>query len=429
MYTILYIVRSMTQITSAFGHAPASFAHRRRAGVYFNGAQCARELATLDLNGVVTTTVENIVYLTGYDHWPLRTFRDHGVYAVVNADGRRGLVAPLNAGEYLATAELEDCFLVTYGDFFVTLSPDGELSDLDRHWQSMRTGVPHFPDALAALDAVVAEAGLGSGERLAVDGRGIDLATLRRLGDRYPFVADVDGNAVLQRVRRIKTPDEVTLLADVARRTECAMESVFRSAEIGSSETDLWTHYQHACIDAGIVPGHCEVNIGGRASGCFPPDGEVRVQHGDTIRIDCGGRFAGYSSDTGRNACIGPMSPRIKLAEKAIHAGITAMFEMAAPGVRVVDLVARGLETVRANGISDFRRHHLGHGIGLDMYEFPVLSPTQSPDVVLVEGEVLNFEVPFYEMGTGGLQIEDTVLVTNTGVEVLTTCDRLAFSI
>jgi Xaa-Pro aminopeptidase len=117
------------------------------------------------------------------------------------------------------------------------------------------------------------------------------------------------------------------------------------------------------------------------------------------------------------------------LAETAIHAGIAAMFEMAAPGVRVVDLVARGLETVRANGIPDFRRHHLGHGIGLEMYEFPVLSPTQSPDVVLVEGEVLNFEVPFYEMGTGGLQIEDTVLVTNAGVEVLTTCDRLAFSI
>jgi Xaa-Pro aminopeptidase len=61
------------------------------------------------------------------------------------------------------------------------------------------------------------------------------------------------------------------------------------------------------------------------------------------------------------------------------------------------------------------------------MYEFPVLSPTQSPDVMLIEGEVLNFEVPFYEMGTGGLQIEDTVLVTSSGVEVLTTCARSAF--
>lgn len=429
MYTVLYIVCSMTQLTNALGHAPAVFAHHRRAGAHFNNAQCGRELTALDLDGVVTTTVENIVYLTGYDHWPLRTFRDHGVYAVVNAEGRRGLVAPLNAGEYLATAGLEECFLVTYGDFFVTLSPSSELSALDRHWEAMRTATPHFPDALAALDAVVAEVGLGPGDRLALDGRGVDLPTFGRLRDRFSSAADIDGNAVLQRVRRIKTPDEVALLADVARRTERAMESVFRSAEIGSSETDLWTHYQHACIDAGIVPGHCEVNIGDRASGCFPPDVQVRVQHGDTIRIDCGGRRAGYSSDTGRNACVGAMAPRIAQAENAIHAGITAMFEMAAPGVRVVDLVARGLETVRANGIPDYRRHHLGHGIGLDMYEFPVLSPTQSSEVVLMEGEVLNFEVPFYEMGTGGLQIEDTVLVTNSGVEVLTTCARSAFSL
>lgn len=420
----------MTKLTSALDRDEAApFAHRRRPGVYFNDRRCARELNAHALDGVITTTVENIVYLSGYDHWPLRTFRDHGVYAVVNADGRRGLVAPFNAGEYLATAELEDCFLVTYGEFFVTYARENALPDLDQHWESMRTETPHFPDAVTALDAVVCALGLGTGDRLAVDARGIDGTTRQTLHNRYTVVAGVDGNTVLQRVRRVKTADEVALLADVARRTERAMESVFRSAEIGSSETDLWTHYQHACIDAGIAPGHCEVNIGGRASGCFPPDASARVQRGDTIRIDCGGRRAGYSSDTGRNACVGPMSPRIRVAEAAIHAGIAAMFEMAAPGVRVVDLAMRGIETVRANGIPDYRRHHLGHGIGLDMYEFPVLSPTQSPDVMLVEGEVLNFEVPFYEMGTGGLQIEDTVVVTKTGIEILTTCSRSAFTV
>lgn len=420
----------MEHLTALADHdRPTRYAHRRRHGTYFNAVQCTTQLGSLALDGVVTTTVENIVYLTGYDHWPLRTFRDHGVYAVVSADGRRGLVAPFNAGEYLATAEFDDCVVATYGDFFVTRSPEGDFPDLDNHWEAMRTGTPHYPSALAALDAVLTDVGLGGSGRLALDGRGIDLVTLGRLREQHPFVAGVDGNAVLQRVRRIKTPDEVALLADVARRTELAMESVFRSAEVGSSETELWTHYQHACVNQGIVPGHCEVNIGARASGCFPPDPDARVVRGDTIRIDCGGRRAGYSSDTGRNASVGPMSPRIELAENAIRAGITAMFELAAPGVRVVDLVARGIETVRAHGIPDYRRHHLGHGIGLEMYEFPVLSPTQSPDVVLVEGEVLNFEVPFYEMGTGGLQIEDTVLVTASGVDVLTTTSRTALAI
>jgi Xaa-Pro aminopeptidase len=117
------------------------------------------------------------------------------------------------------------------------------------------------------------------------------------------------------------------------------------------------------------------------------------------------------------------------VAEQAIHAATRAMFDMAAPGVRVVDLVRHAISTVRSNGVPGYDRHHVGHGIGLEMYEFPVLSPLQHPDVVLLEGEVLNFEVPFYELGTGGLQIEDTVLVTHLGVEVITQNTRTARSL
>lgn len=413
----------MNSITEGAGR------HVRRAGRYFNAARCASEFAAVNVDGVVASTVENIVYLTGYDHWPLRTFRDHGVFAFVNADGRRGLVAPRNAGEYLAVAGLEDCILYTHGDFFVTEAPRDEFTDTDRRWESVRAETPSFPDAVTAVAAMLTELGFSWSSRLALDDQAISFATRAAIKSQFPFDEAIDGNALLRSVRRVKTPDEVAGLTDVALRTEQAMNAVFRSVEIGTSETELWTRYQHESVNAGMVPGHCEVNIAKRASGCFPPDPDVRAQLGDVIRIDCGGRLNGFSSDTGRNAHIGPMPPRLKLAEQAIHAAITAMFEFAAPGVRVVDLAELAIQTVRDNGVPTYNRHHVGHGIGLEMYEFPVLSPTQDPDVVLLEGEVLNFEVPFYELGTGGLQIEDTVLVTNSGVDVITTNSRTALSI
>ncbi len=401
----------------------------RRTGSYFNAARCASEFAAVNVDGVVATTVENIVYLTGYDHWPLRTFRDHGVFAFVNADGKRGLVAPRNAGEYLAVAELEDCVLYTHGDFFVTEAPRDEFTDMDRRWEAVRAETPSFPDAVSAVTAMLTELGFSWSSRLALDDHAIGFATRAAITSQFPFDDAIDGNALLRSVRRVKTPDEVAGLTDVALRTEQAMNAVFRSVEVGTSETELWTRYQHEAVHAGMIPGHCEVNIAKRASGCFPPDPDVRAQLGDVIRIDCGGRLNGFSSDTGRNAHLGPMPPRLKLAEQAIHAAITAMFDFAAPGVRVVDLADLAIATVRDNGIPGYNRHHVGHGIGLEMYEFPVLSPTQGPDVVLLEGEVLNFEVPFYELGTGGLQIEDTVLVTNSGVEIITTNSRSALSI
>lgn len=394
-----------------------------------NWEGCRELLGEAGVAAAVATTVENIVYLTGYDHWPLRTFRDHGVYAVVTLDGRVGLVAPRNAGEYLAVTELEDGLVFTHGDFLVTQSSREEFTATDLRWEAIRATMPSFASAEEALAVMLKQLGLGPANQLALDDQAIGLASREAIKSRFAVADGVDGNLLLRRVRRVKTEAEVARLREVAVRTERAMNAVFSSVELGDSEVDLWIRYQHEAVEARIVPGHCEVNIGKRASGCFPPDPEVRVQSGDTIRIDCGGRLNGFNSDTGRNAHLGPMTPRLAEAERAIHAGITAMFDLAAPGVRVVDLVRLAISTVRANGVPDYDRHHVGHGIGLDMYEFPVLSPSQASHVVLIEGEVLNFEVPFYELGTGGLQIEDTVLVTRSGIDLLTANSRSSFVI
>jgi Xaa-Pro aminopeptidase len=80
------------------------------------------------------------------------------------------------------------------------------------------------------------------------------------------------------------------------------------------------------------------------------------------------------------------------------------------------------LLTLLGAGIPDYRRHHIGHAIGLEMYEAPLL--VEGSDARLEAGMVVNVETPYYESGYGGFQIEDTVLVTEAGGELLTKADR-----
>jgi Xaa-Pro aminopeptidase len=109
------------------------------------------------------------------------------------------------------------------------------------------------------------------------------------------------------------------------------------------------------------------------------------------------------------------------------------MLAMIRPGVPVGDLFRMGTATVRSSGIPHYQRHHVGHGIGLEFYEAPVLVGAPCDDdagrangsgMTLRSGMVINVELPYYELGLGGLQIEDTVVIRSGGYERLTTSDH-----
>ena len=86
------------------------------------------------------------------------------------------------------------------------------------------------------------------------------------------------------------------------------------------------------------------------------------------------------------------------------------------------DIFNVAVQTVRNSGIPHYQRHHCGHGIGLEFYDPPLISPHDHTKIE--EGMVLNIETPYYELGFGGLQVEDTVLVTESGVRYLTKSSR-----
>ena len=163
------------------------------------------------------------------------------------------------------------------------------------------------------------------------------------------------------------------------------------------------------------------------------PPSNYQIKQGDVIRLEGGCRFEWNFADTGRTAVVGPGDGKLERIYAAILAGERAALELVRPGVQPSELFNAAVAAVRKAGLADYRRHHVGHGIGLEMYEMPLLVPSGKRsdihdigkgEMLLEANMVVNVETPYYELGLGGFQIEDTVVVTSSGFEYLTQAPR-----
>jgi Xaa-Pro aminopeptidase len=139
--------------------------------------------------------------------------------------------------------------------------------------------------------------------------------------------------------------------------------------------------------------------------------------------IDWGARFKGYCSDLTRTLLLGRVSPKIEKAYKVVLEAQQAAIAFLRPGVTTsqTDRIARDL--IAKAGMGDLFGHGLGHGIGLDIHELPTMRKTGGEEE-LRPGMIVTVEPGVYLPGEGGVRIEDDVLITHAGHEVLSSLDK-----
>ena len=127
----------------------------------------------------------------------------------------------------------------------------------------------------------------------------------------------------------------------------------------------------------------------------------------------------GYSSDMARTVAFGAPSRAARELHAALLAGLEAGLSGLGPGVRLADVHAVMLAAVRARGVPGYARGHFGHSLGNDPFseQWPFIAADS--DVAAEPGMVLAVESPYYVDGLGGFIIEDQVLVTSDGIELM----------
>ncbi|HLU63404.1 MAG TPA: Xaa-Pro peptidase family protein [Protaetiibacter sp.] len=357
---------------------------------------------------VLALSGPNFDYATGYRSVSATVHGISPLAALVRSDALL-VVGPVSDSAPGFDAGLVEGDFLAYGRFFFE-SQDGAA-------EATRL-VEQNADYAAGIAAAVQRLGLASA-RIGLDERACPAELRAQLAELLPGVEFVPASDWLAGVRSIKLPGEVELLERSARIVEQAIIAGIEAAGVGVTEAEIAAVVASEMVAAHAEPRFIVVTSGPRSALADAYATGRALEPGDLLRFDVGGMYEGYWSDLGRTAVVGEPSAKQTAYYDAILAGEDAQFELARPGVAAEELFHRAIEVVeQTGGPNPYRRQHCGHGIGLEVYEAPIVRP-DSP-TPLEPGMTFCFETPYYELGWGGMMVEDTLVVTDDGVRLLT---------
>jgi Xaa-Pro aminopeptidase len=227
---------------------------------------------------------------------------------------------------------------------------------------------------------------------------------------------------VVESLRAIKEEEEVAAIRRAGEVTSAAFERLADERFVGRTERELaWRmeqHFHELGAEGAAFPIIVAAGENGARPHAVPRD--ERMPAGTTVVVDAGCIVDGYRSDCTRTFCTGPLPDELKDAYRVCLEAQLAALDAIRPGAgcRATDSVAR--DVIGAAGLGEAFGHGLGHGVGLDIHEAPRLSQLSPDEDTLAAGNVVTVEPGVYLAGLGGIRIEDLVVVTDDGAEVLT---------
>lgn len=227
----------------------------------------------------------------------------------------------------------------------------------------------------------------------------------------------------LDTLRQIKTPDEIARIRQACRIADESAEHICRFIQPGMRENDIAAELEWFMRMRGAEKASFDTIVASGWRGALPHGkaSDKIVTAGELITLDFGAQYQGCCSDMTRTFQVSgsdnpenhTLFPVYQIVLQAQLAAIAAIH----PGVRCRDVDATARQVISDAGYGDYFAHNTGHAIGIDVHEDPRFSPTD--ETLLVPGMLLTVEPGIYLPGRGGVRIEDVVLVTEDGVEVL----------
>jgi Xaa-Pro aminopeptidase len=231
---------------------------------------------------------------------------------------------------------------------------------------------------------------------------------------------------LVERARVRKDAFEIATLREAARRLSAVAAALPEDVRRGLTERDVALAIDRRVRLAGFERPAFDTIVASGPNAALPharPGGRTIIE-GDLVVLDFGGVYDSYCVDLTRTVSAGRASARAREVHAAVREARDHAIAAVAPGRSRFDIDAAARDTLGRHGLADAFGHGTGHGLGVEVHEDPRIS-RRRPDVdtedeAIATGMIFTIEPGAYLPGWGGVRIEDDVLVTETGVEVLT---------
>ncbi|PYR35259.1 MAG: hypothetical protein DMF93_22065 [Acidobacteria bacterium] len=236
----------------------------------------------------------------------------------------------------------------------------------------------------------------------------------------------VSTEGIVERARVRKDDYEIATMREAARRLSEVARAVVAGIRRGRTERETAAAIDRQLREAGFDKPAFDTIVASGPNAALPHarPTERTITEGDLVVLDFGGVYDSYCVDLTRTVAVGRAGPRVREVYDAVRAAHDNAIAAVAPGRSRFDIDAAARDTLAASGLGDAFGHGTGHGLGIEVHEEPRVS-RRRPDVdadheSVAPGMIFTIEPGAYLPGWGGVRIEDDVLVTETGVDVLT---------
>lgn len=395
-----------------------------------NEARATALLAERGVDAVVATSPENIGYCADGDFASVRSKRGMLAFAIVTPNPVEvALVLPAHEVDPWAEKPGAVGSVTVYGQIFRLRGGQTLLPEEERI-QDLTMSNPTHDTAIDALVAALTDRSL-EGAVIGLEETTISPAVWEAVVRALPRASLKPAGQLLQEIRMVKTDEEIARLRKSATITAAAIAATFESVREGVTEAELATAFRSAVASRGGVATSWLISAGRRTGRTHTRQSKYAVQPGDVIKVDAGCTFDLYWSDLARTKCLGEPDPRHERMYEVLCTAVREATAEVRPGVRASHIFSTAVASVRGGGIQGYERHMVGHGVGITPYDAPMIKAQAASNIfgianvdpLLEPGMVINVETPYYELGEVGLIVEDTVVVTGSGSELLAPMD------
>lgn len=371
------------------------------------------------LDGAIVSSPENFHYVTGFGGHQHTVSRQPGfTLAVMRADDK--------VPTHLTTMDFEAAtFRIKAAGLNFVVDPYDTWVGL-KTWDEIAHGavVPDKTAMESSMDKLVQfmKACDLANKKVGIELDYLPVPYYKSLTEKFPEAEFVDISDLFVYARSVKQPDEIEMFRKLCRIADHGFTEVSKIAKIGVSERELVQCFREDVIKSGFcAPSSWSMFSTGPSSARLTLPGDGVVKDGDVVKFDAGvnAEFDFYTTDTSRAWIIGNGDPVLLKLKDRLYEGQRRMIAAAKPGLPINELYHTAYDYVKEM-FPCYRRGHQGHSISMGpaTAETPYINASETRP--LEAGMILAMEVPCYIDGVNGFNIEDMVLITEDGCEVLT---------